>query len=566
MKILGLNHGEINSSSALVSDGKVVAGSPEERFSRVKRTKEFPIKSLQYCLNSNNLQLENCDYVAQAWNPGEYWRKYNSVLSSFRIKREDYFYTICDNLYQITDRTPPEWTLLNSENKKMPPIYFVRHHLAHAANAFFLSSFDKAAILTCDLRGEFETTTLGLGEGNEINILDKNKIPHSLGLFYAAFTQLLGYQPDGDEWKVMALSAYDVDNNKIYENIKKTVRLIDDGLFELDQSFYNDGTQSEATLYTNKLKKLLGDRLGEKGETPTEWHHSIAKAMQTVAEEIIFHILKTLYEKTKCDNLVLGGGFFMNSVCNGKIIDRTPFKKIYISFAPSDVGNSIGAALYVAHCIHHEKRDFNFHSSHIGPSFNEIAIEKSLIRRKISYQKFENIEKEIASILSNGEIIAVFNGKMEFGERALGNRSILGDPRKIETKDKINSIIKYRESYRPFAPAVLFEKAYLIFEIPENYECNYMEKVVPVKKEFYNKLPAITHVDGSGRIQTVKKEQKMFYDIISEFEKISGFPVVLNTSFNINGEPIVLSPDDALNTFFNSGLENLAINSFLIKK
>jgi carbamoyltransferase len=257
----------------------------------------------------------------------------------------------------------------------------------------------------------------------------------------------------------------------------------------------------------------------------------------------------------------------MNSVCNGKILEKSPFKKIYVSYAPTDVGNSIGAALYVSHCIHKEKRNMDQNLSYIGPSFTDSEIIQVLNRRKIKYEKIEMPEKKIAEMLANNEIIACFHGKMEFGERALGNRSILADPRNAEIKDKINSIIKYRENFRPFAPVVLFEKCSTYFEVPKDFECKHMEKVVQVKSEYQKTLGAVTHVDGSGRVQTVKKNDNEFlYSIINEFEKKTSLPILLNTSFNINGEPIVLSPDDAINTFFNSGLEHLFLENFYIKK
>jgi len=567
MIILGLNHGEINSSSCILKNGKILAGLPQERFSRVKRTKSFPKDSVKYCLKEAGISLKECDSIAQAWNPGEYWKKFNPLFSKTRIRREDYLYTIRDNLYDFTEREPPSWTLLDSEGENMPPIYFVRHHLAHASNAFFMSPFKEAAILTCDHRGEFETTTMGFGKELDLEIFSRQNMPHSLGLFYAAYTELLGYRADNDEWKVMALSAFDVDCDEELKKIRSTIKLTPDGLFELDLSYYSAGIQTEPKLFSKKLVNLLGNRIGKKNEKPDNWHFSIAKAMQIVSEEIVFHLLKHLYDKTKCKNLVLGGGFFMNSVCNGKITNNTPFKNVYISYAPADVGNSIGAALFVSHCIHHEQRDYSFHSSSIGSDFTDKEIQEVLERRRIVSEKVENMELKVASLLSEGKIIAIFNGKSEFGERALGNRSILADPRKHEMKDKINSIIKYREGYRPFAPAVLYDKAHLVFEIAEKYECNYMEKVVPIRNEYRDKIPAVTHVDGSGRLQTVKQEHnEMFYKIIKEFEKITDIPLILNTSFNINGEPIVLSPDDALNTFFNSGLEHLFLGNFYVKK
>ena len=567
MIILGLNHGEINSSAAIIKNGEIIAGTPEERFTRNKKTKSFPKNSVHYCLKEAEISLKDCDYIAQAWNPGEYWKKFNPLFSSKRIRREDYFYTVRDNLSDFTSRKPPLWTILNSEGDNMPPIYFVRHHLTHAANAFFMSPFDDAAILTCDHRGEFQTTTMGTGKKLDIEIVSEQTMPHSLGLFYGAFTELLGYRSDNDEWKVMALSAFDVDCTQELEKIRSTIKLKENGLFEIVQSYYNGGFQTEPKLFTEKLVNLLGGRVGKNNEVPSDWHFSVAKAMQIVSEEIVFHILNHLYKITKNDNLVLGGGFFMNSVCNGKITQKTPFKNVYISYAPADVGNSIGAALYVAHCIHHQERNYSLQSSNIGPIFNDEEIEKVLKRRKVVYEKVSETETRIASLLNDEHIVAVFNGKMEFGERALGNRSILADPRKKDTKDKINSIIKYRESYRPFAPAILSEKAHLIFDVPDGFDCNYMEKVVSIKSEFHDKIPAVTHVDGSGRLQTVNKEHNpFFYKIIEEFEKITSIPVILNTSFNINGEPIVLSPDDALNTFFNSGLEHLFLGNFYIKK
>ncbi len=568
MIILGLNHGEFNSSAAILENGKVISGSPEERFSRRKLTKDFPINAIRFCLNYSKKQLKDCDYIAQAWNPGEYWQKFNPLISSFRSRREDYFFTIPDNLLNISERKTPKWTIMNfSDNTSLPPIYYVRHHLAHAANAFFLSPFKESAILTCDWNGEFESTTIGYGNENDIDIIANQKLPHSLGLFYATFTSLLGYRPDSDEWKVMALSAFNVDHEEVLEKIRKTVFLKEDGLFELDESYYHGELSGYPKLYSQKLIDLLGGKEGKPGENPTDWHLKIAKGMQQISEEVVMHVLNYLHKKTKSENIVVGGGFFMNSVCNGKILEKSPFKKFYVSYAPSDVGNSIGAALYVSHCIHKEKRNMEQNLSYIGPSFNDSEIIHVLNRRKIKYERIKNPEIKIAEILSNNEIVSCFHGKMEFGERALGNRSILANPKNAEIKDKINSIIKYRENFRPFAPVVLFEKSSIYFDVPKDFECKHMEKVVQVKPEYQNRLGAVTHVDGSGRVQTVKKEDNQFlYSIIIEFEKKTGLPILLNTSFNVNGEPIVLSPDDALNTFFNSGLEHLFLENFYVKK
>ena len=569
MKILGLNTGEINSSAALVIDGKVAAGAPEERFTRQKLTKDFPHNSINYCLESQEFSLTDCDAIAQGWNPGANWQRFNSLISKHRAQRENYFYSLADNLFShLPNRAPGDWTLMEMpKNSNCPPLYFVQHHRAHAANSFFLSPFEEAAILTCDFRGEVECTTFSHGKNTEIKTLSTQTMPHSLGLFYATFTELLGYKYDSDEWKVMALSAFDVDYKEIFEKLRSTYRLLEDGSLELDQSYYKGAIFDQPNLYTEKLLKLLGGHLGASGEEATTWHFSIAKAMQAAAEEIAVHFLNHLYKLTKCDNIVLGGGFFMNSVLNGQIIDLTPFKNVFVPYAPTDSGNSIGAALYVSHCIKNTPRSIQYNSSEIGPLFSNNQILTSLRRREISFTTCINIEQSIAQILAEGEILAVANGPMEFGDRALGNRSILADPRPASMKEQINTAIKYRENYRPFAPVVPEEEVGTYFDVADDFTCPYMEKVVPIRKQWHERLGAVTHVDGSGRVQTVnQKHNPKFHKILNEFKKLTGIPIVLNTSLNINGEPMALSPDDALNTFFNSGLKFLALGNHIIHK
>jgi carbamoyltransferase len=568
MIILGLNHGETHASAAITRNGSTIAGAAEERFNRQKRSRDFPRKAIEFCLKFAGVELKQCDYIAQAWNPGAGWHKYNPLISRHRIRREDNFYSIPDNLFNITKRRPGDWTLMSFPKETgLPPIYHIQHHRTHAAAAFFLSPYEEAAILTCDWRGEFETTSLNVGTGNTITLLGTQNIPDSLGMFYATYTELLGYEADNDEWKVMALSAFDVECTDLAKKIRSTIKLLDHGRFEMDPTYYKGAILDQPKLYTDKLATLLGGKEGRSGNEPEDWHYCVAKAMQTVAEEIAAHMLTYLHKKTRLSNLVLGGGFFMNCVFNGKVPQLTPFKNVYVNYAPGDLGNSVGAALYVSHCLFDEERNFSHNSSAIGPEYSDAQIEAALRRRKIGYNKVPRMQKKIADLLAAGHIVAVMSGRMEFGERALGNRSILADPRDAKMKDRINAMIKYRESYRPFAPAVIEEKAHVYFDVPVGYESNYMERVVPVKPEHRKKLPAITHLDGSARLQTVSKEHNpFFYAILSEFGKLTSYPVLLNTSFNINGEPIVLSPDDVLNTFFNSGLEVLAIGSFLVMK
>ena len=568
MIILGLNHGEINSSAAIIKEGEVIAGSSEERYTRLKKTKAFPINSVKYCLNELDIKITDCDFIAQAWNPYASLTKYNPQISGYRNKREDYFYSIPDHLFNLLDnRKPKDWSVIHFEDNMLPPIYYVQHHRAHAANSFYLSPYENAAVLIVDWRGEFETSTMYAGKGNKLELLSSQEMPHSLGLLYATYTELLGYRPDSDEWKVMALSAFDIDYKNEYEKIKSTVQLLDNGFFEMDQAYYKGALSDQPNLYTQKLVELLGGRIGVKGEVADDWHKKITCAIQQISEDIALHMLDKLYKKTQSENLVLGGGFFMNSVFNGKIKALTPFKNIFIPYAPTDAGNSIGAALYVAHHIRDDERKIQSNSSHIGYSPKNEDIKRALKRRHLNYTEVDDREKAIAKLLSQGEIVAVCNGKMEFGERALGNRSILGDPRKLEVKEKINTIIKYRENYRPFAPVTLQSEVSKYFEVEQSFTANYMEKVVKMREKYRDQLEAVVHVDGSGRVQTINHETNPeFSKIIEEFRILTGLPFVLNTSFNINGEPIVLSPDDALNTFFNSGLEHLYLGNFYISK
>ncbi|MDO8307721.1 MAG: carbamoyltransferase C-terminal domain-containing protein [Actinomycetota bacterium] len=568
MTVLGLNHGEYNSSAAIVDAGRVIAGAPEERFSRQKRTKAFPGRAVRYCLDEAGVDLESLDAVAQGWNPGAYWAAYNPLLSGTRVRREDYLYSVPDNLLQVGDRRAPHWVAMSFPGgSALPPIYYVDHHLCHAATSYFTSPFDEAAVFTADWRGEIQCGMLGVGRGNQIETLRHLNLPDSLGMFYATFTQLLGYQPDNDEWKVMALSAFDVDASEEERRIWETLRLTDDGWFEMDQSYYKGMLVEQPLLYTPKLVSLLGGRVGLPGEDAGEWHFRVARAMQSVAEGIAVHALTHLHGLTGLDRVVLGGGFFMNSVFNGKVASLTPFRDVFVPFAPADVGNSIGSALYVEHSILGSPRDVHRSISSIGPQFPPEGVVASLERRGIAFERLADPVADVARLVERHGVVAYFDGRMEFGERALGNRSILADPRPADIKDRINSIIKYREAYRPFAPVSTVEAAATYFDIAPGAEIPFMEKVVPVREEYRDALAAITHVDGSGRLQTLRREDNhRLYDILLSFGELSGYPVLLNTSFNVNGEPIVCTPDDALSTFFNSGLRVLVLGDLVVCK
>lgn len=392
-------------------------------------------------------------------------------------------------------------------------------------------------------------------------------MPNSLGMFYATITEFLGYKPDQDEWKVMALSALENKDKTFFKKMKTLYDICPDGEVNFNQEYFRGLNLSMPNLFTEKMIDLFGRNEFLKKKKFSDWHISIACALQNSAEEICVHYLKELYKLTKTKKLSVGGGFFMNSVFNGKIIEKTPFEEVYIPYAPTDAGNSIGAAMYINHIIKNKPRINQKFNSQIGPEYNDNEILQVLQNRKIKFKVSKNIEHDCANLIYKNGYIAYFEGKSEFGDRALGNRSILGDPRKSYIKDEINKAIKYRESFRPFAPITLQNKVDKYFEVSKKFSNNYMEKVVKVKNKFSSKLGAVTHFDNSARVQTVYKDSpNKLYNILLEFEKLTSYPILLNTSFNVSGEPMVLTPGDAINTFFKSGLKVLVLNKFIISK
>ena len=573
MKILGINHDMFITSAALINDGKIISAIPEERISREKLSRKFPEKAINQILKENNLDINNIDIFSNSYNPANLMTKFNPIFSTSRRFRSDYLYSVPDNLFKINENINP----INSEylmqeikiKNKTKKIYFVNHHLAHAANAFFISPFKKSAILTADGRGEIDSCSFSLGVDNKINLIKKISFPHSVGSFYSTFTEFLGYKANSDEWKVMALSSYCKNKkNKFYKLIKKLVKINkSDGAFILNTNYFKETVHEYGKMYSDEFVKLFGPPR-KKDEKITSRHNEIAGAMQVVSEEIVLNMLNWLQKKTKSENLSVSGGFFMNSVFNGKITKLTKFKNIFISSCPDDSGLSIGAALYVYNHILNRKKRYIQKHNYYGPSFSNDEIKKTLDNYKINYSfNKKNLSKIVAKKISEGKIIGWFQGKMEFGQRALGNRSILGDPRILKNRDKINQIIKFRESFRPFAPAILNEKKEDFFLIRKNETANFMEKVFLIKNKMHNKIPAVTHIDGSGRLQTVEKTTNpKFYDLIKEFFNITSIPILINTSFNLNGEPIVCTPQDAIRTFNTSGLDMLVIGDFIISK
>lgn len=567
MRILGLLSQFWISSAVLMKDGKIVAGAPEERFNREKMSRKFPHEAICYCLEKAGITIEAVDYIAVGWNPGIHIRSYNRRFSDTFRWHAEFLYNIPNSILRHRqDKRVPWVEQIFKHPKGETKIIYVTHHLAHAANGFYLSPFKDAAILTVDGRGEDETAFYGTGKNNKISEIKTIAHPQSLGNFYTTITQFLGFEPHSDEWKVMALASYGTRDNAYYKKFKRILKLLPDGTFELDLSYFEYYLHDKPHFYSQKLVDLLGP--ARKASDPTlKKHMEIAAALQQITEEALTHMLNWLYEKTKKKNLVVSGGVFMNSVFNGKITELSPFKEVFISSCPDDSGIAAGAAAYVHHDILKLPRMVPQTHNYWGPAYTDKEIQDTIRKYKLSAVRVANIEKHTAKLLSEGKIIGWFQDAMEFGQRALGNRSIIADPRREEMKDLVNRIIKYREGFRPFAPSILEERVAEYFECKKGAQVPFMERVFKIREERRAEIPAVTHVDGTGRLQTVsKKTNPRYYKLIEEFNRLTGTPIILNTSFNLKGEPVVMAPTDAIRTFMSSGLDVLVLGDFCITK
>jgi carbamoyltransferase len=574
MTILGINAYHADSSAAIFVNGKLKAAIEEERFRRLKHWAGFPILAIEYCLKEAGIKYDDVDYFAIGRDPkAKYFNKlfylirnFNGDLNAIKTRNQN-----SKKVKSLADELSTHFNV----NKEIfsNKIVNIEHHRSHLASAFFASPFEEAACLSIDASGDFTTTMLGVGKGNEIKVLDSVDFPHSVGLFYTAFTQLLGFPHFGDEYKVMGMAPYG--EPKYLNELKDVVSLQNNGLFKLNLSYFKNGTkgiishvnnqQIVSTLFSEKMIQKFGpQRLKE--ESLTQYHKDLAASVQLFTEQIIFHLVEGLYKKTKLKNLCLAGGVAQNSVANGKILQNTSFEKIYIPSAGHDAGISIGAALYTQHHILDFPRQPSIQSAYTGSSFSNEEIKKFLLERKIHFLELqdEKLNNAIVECLINGGVVGWFNGKAEFGPRALGARSIIADPRRIDAKEILNLKIKRRESFRPFAPSILKEYVDEYFEI--NDEVPFMEKVFPIKKEKQALIPAVTHVDGTGRLQTVDKNiSPRYYNLIECFREKTGIPILLNTSFNEN-EPIVNSPEEALDCYLRTNMDMLVMENILISR
>lgn len=569
MNIIGINYEMLISSACLVSDGEIKAAASEERFSREKHTRAFPLSAISFCLKDNQLKPKDIDHWVISWNPGAYFRKFNPIFSGKRRHLVEQLFSVPDHLMGLVGR--PDVTEVSQslyfDDSKMK-VNFINHHQAHAANAFYNSEFENAAIMVADSQGEFVSTSFFRGDPSGIRELQSWDYPNSLGVLYATITDFLGFRPNSDEWKVMALGAYasKKDFGGSLSKISELASYHKGSGLELNLSFFSGFLNGQPRLFTEKLEQLLG-KARMPNEELNEQHFAIAAAVQSFCEAITFKMLTDLYDDIKETKLCVSGGFFMNSLMNGKLVENTPFEEIYIGHCPDDSGNAIGAALFYAHDkLNIDRRPPPKHN-YFGPSFNDDELLLALRASKSEYIDLgDNLLDVVASELEQGKVVGWFQGRMEFGQRALGNRSILGDPRDKNMKEKINSVIKFREGFRPFAPAVLKEYQNDYFEIGAGGDALYMEKIYKGLAKKREVIPAVFHADDTCRIQTVTRNNELFYGLIESFYQKTGVPVLLNTSFNLNNEPIACSPMDALKTFHSSGLDCLALGRFLIRK
>jgi carbamoyltransferase len=577
MNILGINAYHGNASAAIVCEGRLVAAVEEERFNRVKYAAGFPAQAIRYCLREAGLELKDIDHVAVPRNPYARLAKklfYAVRMPSFARERMNVlakFTGIPEALAHAFDVDPA---------KVGAQFHRVEHHQAHLASAFFVSPFERAALLSADGLGDFASTMWGTGNGSRMKIDGAIAFPHSLGLFYSAVTQYLGFLKFGDEYKVMGLAAYG--EAEQLDAVRDIVRAKGDG-FRLALEYFThhrtgpemswaeaDKTPSLGKLFSEAMERQLGPK--RNSEDPLEQRHrNLAAALQTRLEEIYLGMLKKLAERTGMKAVCLAGGVAFNCVANGKIFDQTSFEEVYVHPAAGDAGLAVGAAFYVWHQILGKPRAFVMDHAYWGPGYTREEIRRAIDANglgkdacQIEELAEDTLVQRTAAIVADGKILGWFQGRAEWGPRALGNRSIVADPRRPEMKDILNRRIKHREIFRPFAPSILAEKTGEWFE--KSHPSPFMTLAYTVRPENRDKIPAPTHVDGTGRLQTVTREANpRYWGLIKAFEKLTGVPVVLNTSFNDN-EPIVCNPAEALDCFQRTQMDALVLGDFLITR
>ena len=595
INILGISAFYHDSAAALVCDGNIIAAAQEERFTRIKHDPEYPEKAINFVLDQGQISFDKVDYVVFYEKP---ILTFNRLIETYIANAPFGFKSFSKAIpLWLNEKLFQKKIIIDHIKKKYPlfeetKLLFCDHHLSHAASAFYPSPFEESLILTLDGVGEWTTTAVSMGNGNKIETLEEIYYPHSLGLLYSAFTYYLGFKVNSGEYKVMGLAPY---GKPIFKDLifKHLIDVKDDGSFRLNQKYFNYSVG--LTMTNDNFSNLFKSEPRTSEGKINQFHMDIASSIQKVIEEIIIKITRNIKQKYNCNNLCLAGGVALNCVANGKIIQDGKFKNVWIQPAAGDAGGALGAALSIWHSHLSNKREIKLNQgldkmqgSYLGPSYNNTDIEKVLLKYEANYELLstEDMINFTAKILSEKKVVGWFQGRMEFGPRALGARSILADPRDDNMQKNLNLKIKFRESFRPFAPAILDHKVEEWFDMKS--DSPYMLLVAQVKKnkilnynENYKKnlsgfdllnlkrsvVPAITHVDYSARVQTVSElTNKKFYDLISKFYEITNCPMLVNTSFNIRGEPIVNTPEDALKCFLGTGLDYLIIENYILDK
>ena len=591
MIILGISCYFHDASAALISDGHLVAAAEEERFTRIKHDYSYPTNAIEFCLKEASIDASEIDYVVFFEKPfTKFERLLKTAIQGFP---KTYWMFVQSMRTWLFDKL---WIKgLIADHLKIDPkkIMFSEHHISHAASAYYCSPFQESAILTFDGVGEWATTTMGKGTGSKLEIEEEIHFPHSLGLLYSAFTAFLGFEVNEGEYKVMGMAPYG--EPKYIDEVYKIIRMNDDNSFWLDPKYLSFHYSTKKS-FTKKMSELFGKPRDPNipfftkssgypsyfGKKPSNFeelseynqHYAdIAASIQIVAEEIILSLAKEACRRSGSNNLCLAGGVALNSVANGRILRETPVENLYIQPAAGDGGCALGAALYLWHDgLGNSENRFVMDHAYWGESYDDDQIGKSIEASEFKSQHIQDetdlLDMTVERLIS-GKVIGRFNGRFEWGPRALGNRSILADPRSNEMKDLVNTKIKFREPFRPFAPSILAESTESYFDLPnamDNMAARFMLLVTDGHEDKQDLIPAVSHM-GTARVQTVHKDTNpSYYKLIEKFGESTGIPILLNTSFNVRGEPVVTSPDDALNTFRNSGIDTLVIGNHIVDK
>ena len=550
-----------------MAHGEILAAAEEERFSRIKHASGFPVNAMRYCLQAAAVQVSDIDLVVAAWRPWVLKVRGMLAIKSVLASPEHFRSKALRGARQMGHEWRELFMLRRLLRRHLGPgryrVRYLEHHLAHAASAFLCSPFEDAAILTVDGAGEEESTVAWHGNGRDIRKLEAVRLPNSLGQLYSATTAFLGFKPNHDEYKVMGLAAMGAPRYAT-ALLDKVVALHGDGGFSI-QPYFLDYHMARRGRFTHDAERLFGSPR-RPAEELTERHADVAASVQHVLEQALFHMLRHLHRRTRCRRLGLAGGVALNCTANGKIFSQTPFEEVFVHPAAGDNGTALGAALYWSHQGRPTRMTAPLSHAYFGPAYDRTAITTAILRRNLPFTELSEPElvARVARLLADGNVVGWFHGRMEWGPRALGARSLLADPRRADIKEKINRIIKKREPFRPFAPSVLEERATEFFD---GYRPSpFMLFTFPVKSAQRPRIPAVTHTDGTARPQGVTAASSpRYYRLIRDFEKLTGVPMLLNTSFNVD-EPIVCSPEDALNTFLGSEMNYLVLEDCLLAK